>query len=49
VVESADWKADLERFFWSDYFATAAALRKNLDKEYADTRAILIDLGLAKP
>jgi len=49
VVESPEWKADLERFFWSDYFATGAALRKNLDREYADTKAILVDLGLAKP
>ena len=49
VVESPEWKADLERFFWSDYFATGAVLRKNLDKEYADTKAILVDLGLAKP
>ncbi len=48
VVESADWKAELERNYWGDYFVTGASLRKNLDTEYADTRAVLVDLGLAR-
>lgn len=46
--ESAEWKAELERYFWSDYFVTGAALRKNLEKEYAETRVVLLELGLVK-
>ena len=49
VTESAEWKAELERYFWSNYFFSGAALRKNLDKEYADSKAVLVELGLAKP
>ena len=48
AVEAPEWKSELERNFWTDYFVTGAALRKNLDREYADTRAVLVELGLAK-
>jgi len=48
VVESADWKAELERYVWGNYFFTIPTLRKNLDKEYADSKAVLVELGLAK-
>ncbi len=48
VNETAEWKAELERYYWSDYFVTGAALRKNLDKEYAEMKAVLIDLGLVR-
>jgi len=48
VTEAAEWKAELERNFWTDYFVTGAALRNNLDREYADTRAVLVELGLAR-
>jgi putative tricarboxylic transport membrane protein len=48
VTESPEWKTDLEKHFWSDYFATSAQFRKMLDQEYADTRAVLTDLGLAR-
>jgi putative tricarboxylic transport membrane protein len=48
VSETAEWKAELDRNYWSDYFVTGVALRKNLDKEYGDTRAVLVELGLAK-
>ena len=47
-VETAEWKAELTRYYWSDYFATGGALRKNLDKEYADMRSVLVELGLAR-
>jgi tripartite-type tricarboxylate transporter receptor subunit TctC len=43
-----EWKADLEKNFWSDNFMTGAALRKEIDREYAATKAVLTDLGLAK-
>ena len=48
VTEYPEWKADLEKHFWSDYFATSAQFRKMLEQEYADTRAVLTDLGLAR-
>lgn len=48
VTETADWKADLEKNYWVDDFATGAKLRKELDQEYAATRTVLTDLGLAK-
>ena len=46
INETAEWKAELERYYWSDDFFTGAALRKNLDKEYANMRSVLFDLGL---
>ena len=48
AVETAEWKSELERYYWSDYFATGAALRKNLEKEYADMKSVLVELGLVR-
>lgn len=48
VTEAPEWKAELERNFWTDDFQTGAALRKEIDKEYADSKAVLIELGLAR-
>jgi putative tricarboxylic transport membrane protein len=48
VTETAEWKADLERNFWVDDFATSAQFRKDLDKDYADAKAVFVELGLAK-
>jgi putative tricarboxylic transport membrane protein len=48
LTETDEWKADLERNYWFNDFMPAAAFRKELDKEYADTKAVLVDLGLAK-
>lgn len=48
VTETAEWKTDLEKNFWSDDFVTGAQFRRDLDKDYADTKAVLVDLGLAK-
>ncbi len=48
VNETAEWKTELDRYHWSDYFSTGAAFRKNLEKEYADSRTVLIELGLVK-
>ncbi len=46
--ETTEWKAELERYYWSDYFMTGAVLRKNLEKEYADSRSVLVDVGLVR-
>ena len=48
VTETAEWKTDLEKNYWSEDFATGAQLKKDLAKDYADTKAVLVDLGLAK-
>jgi putative tricarboxylic transport membrane protein len=49
VVASSDWKAELERNYWGDFFKTGAELRKTIDSEYAAMKGVLVDLGLAKP
>ena len=48
VAESPDWKSDLEKNYWTDHFVTGAALKKELEQEYAQDKAVLVDLGLAK-
>ncbi len=48
AAQSAEWKAELERNYWSDDFVTSAQFRKDLDKDYADMKAVLGDLGLAR-
>jgi putative tricarboxylic transport membrane protein len=48
ATELPEWKEDLEKNFWTEHFVTGPALRKLLDQEYAETKAVLVDLGLAK-
>jgi putative tricarboxylic transport membrane protein len=48
VSETDEWKTDLERNYWFNDFMPAAQFAKELEKEYVDTKAVLIDLGLAK-
>ncbi len=48
ATETAEWKSDLEKNLGVDDFATGAQFRKELDKDYADTKAVLLDLGMAK-
>ena len=48
VSQNAGWKTDLERNYWSEDFAIGAQLRKELEKDYADTKKVLADIGLAK-
>ena len=48
VADSPDWKADLEKHYWSADFRPAAAFAKELEKDYAGTRAVLIEAGLVK-
>ena len=46
--QSAEWKSELERNYWSDDFVTSVQFRKDLDKDYADMKAVLTELGLAR-
>jgi putative tricarboxylic transport membrane protein len=48
AAQSAEWKTELERNYWSDDFVTSAQFRKDLDKDYAEMKAVLVDLGLAR-
>lgn len=48
VSETPEWKSDLEKNYWTDEFVTGAALKKMLDQEVVETKAVLSDLGLAK-
>ena len=48
VTEYPEWRADLEKHYWSDYYVPSAQFRKAIDKEYESSRAVLVDLGLAK-
>jgi putative tricarboxylic transport membrane protein len=49
VVESADWKAELEKNYWGDFFMTGAPFQATIDREYKAMKGVLVDLGLAKP
>jgi putative tricarboxylic transport membrane protein len=48
VTQTEDWKADLQKNYWLDIYATAAGMRKWLDSENAEVRALLTELGIAK-
>ncbi|HTE14885.1 MAG TPA: tripartite tricarboxylate transporter substrate binding protein [Burkholderiales bacterium] len=48
VSQNAGWKTDIERNYWSEDFAIGAQFRKDLEKDYTDTKKILVDIGLAK-
>jgi putative tricarboxylic transport membrane protein len=48
ATQTADWKTDMEQNFWSDEFIPGEEFRKNLAQEYATTKALFVDLGLAK-
>ncbi len=48
MVQNTGWKSDLEKNYWLDDFAVGAAFKKALEKDYADTRKVLVDVGLAK-
>ncbi len=48
AAQSAEWKTELDRNYWSDDFVTSAQFRKDLEKDYADMKAVLVDIGLAR-
>jgi len=48
ATSTPEWKANIEKNFWSDDFVTSAQFTKDLDKDYNDMKAVLVDLGLAK-
>ena len=48
ATETPDWKAGLAQNYWSDDFTTGDQFRKDLDKDYAAMKSVLVELGLAK-
>ena len=48
VVADPEWKADLQRNYLSDDFATGERFRSDLQKDYASMKAVLSELGLAR-
>jgi len=48
VSENPHWKSDLEKNYWLEDFSTGAKFRSELEKDYTETRKILVDVGLAK-
>ena len=48
ATEVPEWRADLEKNYWSDDFVTGAQFKKDLAKDYADMKSVLVDLGPAK-
>lgn len=48
MTQAPEWKRDLEKNYWTDDFSTGEKLAKDLDEEFAATKALLTELGLAK-
>jgi tripartite-type tricarboxylate transporter receptor subunit TctC len=48
MSESPEWKKELEENFWSNAYARTAELRKQMDRDNVQQRAVMVDLGLAK-
>jgi putative tricarboxylic transport membrane protein len=48
VVQSPEWKTELENNFWTNDFTIGNAFRQDLERDYAAMRAVLVELGLAR-
>lgn len=48
AMKTADWKKDLQDNFWEEGYVDAKGARARLDEEYAEYKAILTELGVAK-
>jgi putative tricarboxylic transport membrane protein len=48
ATEAPEWKSDIEKNYWANVFVGPAQFSKELDRDYADMRAVLAELGLAK-
>lgn len=49
LTETPEWKAEMTLRGGISQFAGAAAMKKRMDEEYPDVKALLLDLELAKP
>jgi putative tricarboxylic transport membrane protein len=48
LVQTEDWKNDLEANFWVDAYSPASEAKRIFDREYEEFRTILTELGMAK-
>ena len=48
VAQAPEWKQDLEDNFWVNAYTNAAATRRRLDREYAEIKQVMSELGMAK-
>ena len=48
VTQTPEWQKDLEDNFWADAYASAAETRRRLDREYAEIKQTMGELGMAK-
>lgn len=48
LAERPEWKKEVADNHWENRYLPGAEARKRLDREYAETRQILAELGLAK-
>jgi putative tricarboxylic transport membrane protein len=48
AVRTPQWHADLARYFWTEMYLDAGALRDYLARERGDMRAVLNELGLLR-
>jgi putative tricarboxylic transport membrane protein len=48
LAQSEDWKRELQQNYWENIYAGAADTRRWLDAEYAETKQLLTELGMAK-
>ena len=48
MSQTPEWKADLEKNHWSENFVTGPALAKEIEREYAELKTALAEVGLVK-
>ena len=48
ATEVPEWKDGILKNYWSDDFVTSTQFSKDIEKDYADMKAVLVELGLAK-
>lgn len=48
ATAAPEWKADLEKNYWADDFVPSEQFKKDLDRDYAEMKSVLAELGLAK-
>lgn len=48
LTRSEDWKRELERNMWTDFYMNSAQTRRFLDQQNEELRVLMTDIGLAK-
>jgi putative tricarboxylic transport membrane protein len=48
LAQAPEWKQDLEDNFWVNAYTSAAETRRRLDREYAEIKQTMSELGMAK-